>query len=97
MTNKDDKRIDDILNSFKGSQRAKPRPELLKAIEEEIYANESSKIISFASWSRIAAAIALVLALNGTTLFYLSGKENLKAADNMESMPSLISDYKFYE
>lgn len=86
-----DQRINDILASTNGSQRAKPRADLLAKIENQTY-NKKATIIPLRRLRLVAAALLLFingLAING----YLNQEVNqAEYADR-----SLIMDYKLYE
>lgn len=91
-----DKRINRILNSTQGSQRAKPKTDLLANIEQQIYEVEGN-IIPMNRIRLVAAAAAIMLMLNISVLnYYLqnSGSANLV---EMEPSTSLITDFKLYD
>lgn len=87
-----------VLESMEGSQRAKPKPELWGKIEEQIEASEA-KLISIQQW-RIVAAAVLLLSLNLFALYdytkNVAQSSGRTAMDN-SATPPLISDYQIYE
>ncbi|GEM_PF-2676326 len=91
-----DKRINKILNSTQGSQRAKPKMDLLVNIERQIYEMEGH-IIPMNRIRLVAAAAAIMLMLNISVLnHYLQNSGNVDLVE-MESSTSLITDFKLYD
>lgn len=95
-----DKWIDEVLDSMKGSQRAKPSPELFAKIENQL-APPEIKIIPMRQWSYAVAAAVLVLVLNVFTVRQFTQNNELNAGEMVvsadDSGESLISNYKIYE
>ena len=98
---KDDKEkwIEDVFDSMKGSQRAKPSTELLAKIEQQIGVTES-KIIPIYSFRMVAAAAILLLVLNVFAVRQFM-ESNTVATEELlveeTSGLSLISNYNIYE
>ena len=91
-----DKRINSILNSTQGSQRAKPRTDLLANIEREIYEMEGN-IIPMNRIRLVAAAAAIMLLLNISVLNHYLQNSGVVDLVEMESSTSLITDFKLYD
>lgn len=90
------KRIDKILNSTQGSQRAKPKTDLLANIERQIYEVEVS-IIPMSRIRLVAAAAAVMLLLNISILNnYLQNSRDMGLVE-MEHATSLVTDFKLYD
>lgn len=91
-----DKKINSILNSTQGSQRAKPKTDLLANIERQIYGVEGN-IIPMHRIRWVAAAAAIMLMLNISVLnHYLQNSGNVDLVE-MEPSTSLITDFKLYD
>ena len=67
MNKEKEKWIEDVFQSMKGAQRAKPRPELFNKIENQIYSS-NAKIIQNFQWRSYAAAVILLLLINTMAL-----------------------------
>lgn len=93
-----DKRINQILDSTKGSQRAKPREQLLAKIESQIYGTTAA-IIPLRQLRVVAAAAVLLLMLNGWAVknYLEKGVYQGKEAAVKQASESLILNYKLYE
>ena len=73
-----DKRINEILESTKGSQRAQPKADLLAKIEGQIYGQEAT-IIPIGRLRLAVAAAVLLLFINGLAIntYFQKIAENL--------------------
>lgn len=95
-----DKWIEDVLDSMKGSQRAKPSPELYAKIERQINAPEA-KIVPMPQWSYAVAAAVLVLVLNVFAIRQFTQNNELNVSEIVvssdDTSSSLISNYKIYK
>lgn len=99
MNDEKEKWMEEVFHSMKGSQRAKPSPELFARIEDQIAASKG-KIIPLHQWRYAAAAAALVLFINVTALLYYNqyaGAANVEVAAVDAYSESLISNYQIYE
>lgn len=97
--NDKEKWIEDVFDSMKGSQRAKPDSGLFAKIEGQIDAPEA-KIIPMRQWNYAAAAAVLVLILNVFAMRQYTQNNELNANEMVVSDvsgQSLISNYKIYE
>jgi len=93
MQNDSDKRINDILNSTQGSQRAKPSENLLQQIEDRIDLVDR-KIIPIQRLRLLAVAAVLLLLIN---IFAVSIYWQSEMNKDKQPTMTLISDYKLYE
>ncbi len=99
MNDEKEKWMEEVFQSMKGSQRAKPGPELFAKIEDQI-SFPKAKVVSMAQWRYAAAAAVLVLFLNTTTLLHYKqldkvSYENTAVADSYGQ--ALITTYQIYE
>lgn len=100
MNDNKEKWIEEVFQSMKGRQRAKPRPEVFTNIKEQIALSET-KVARMFQWRYAAVAAVLVLALNIFTLRHyfqnnqLQDNEMLVSSKNYDQ--SLITNYKIYE
>ena len=99
MNNIKEKWSEDIFQSIKGSQRAKPRPGLFIKIQNRIEA-ENTTIVSPLQWKFAAAAAVLLLLMTTSTWVYLS-QQNQSNHNNVAAVDiysqSLINGYQIYE
>lgn len=98
MENDKEKWIDEVFDSVKGSHRARPNPDLLIAIEDQL--DLQIRTISPWQWRLSAAAACLLLALNFFSIrHYLqnSGSQNLELVSETVHEQALISNYKLYD
>ena len=87
------KKINEILISTKGSQRAKPSSDLLTKIEHQIY-YQGAKIIPLGRIRLVAAAAVFLLLVNGWAInTYLNPANELTEYTEQ----ALIMDYKLYK
>ncbi len=94
-----EKWINDVFDSMKGSQRAKPNPDLFAKIEHQIDAPEA-KVISMHQWRMVAAAAVILLVLNVFALREVPESNALNTDELLvenTSNQQLISNYKIYE
>lgn len=92
-----DKKADRIINSFKGSNRAKPSPALYDKIEAKIFLKEASMIPLRTVWLSVAAAILLIfINIAAISSRSANNRSSLSPAEMKESY-SLISNYNIYE
>ena len=99
MKEEKDKRIEDILNSMQGSQRAQPDLELFAKIEQRIDAPEA-KIIPMRQWSYAVAAAIVLLVLNTVALRQFTQSDYSNTSEmvvTQNESRSLISNYRIYE
>lgn len=90
--------FDAILNSMKGSQRAKPRPDLLAQIQNKIQ-QPVVKVLTISQIRRIAAVGLLLMTLNVYVFssLYSNNALNEKELVLQDSEESLISNFQIYE
>lgn len=98
---KDDKEkwMEEVFDSMKGSERARPNPELYARIENQLDDPEA-KVIPMRQWSFAVAAAILVLVLNVFVLRQFTQNNALNTNEMVvsnTSSQSLISNYKIYE
>ena len=94
-----EKWIEDVFDSMKGSQRAKPRADLFAKIEQEIQHPETRVIPLYQRRIAVAAAIVL-LAGNVFALRHYVNTSQTKGNEIVmdETLsPGLISNYNLYE
>lgn len=99
MKEEKDKRIEDILSSMQGSQRAQPDLELFAKIEQRIDAPEA-KIIPMRQWSYAVAAAIVLLILNTVALRQFTRSDYSNTPEmvvTQNDSRSLISNYRIYE
>lgn len=99
MNNEEDKWIEEVFESMRGSQRAKPNPNLFLAIKEEI-ASSSYQVIPIYQLRGYAAAGVLALLINVSFLTTYNQYEELPdfevAEADMYNKP-LITSFQIYE
>jgi len=93
--NKKDK-ISDILNSMKGSQRAKPSGDLFAKIEHEISGTDTF-IIPLRQLKWVAAAAILLLIINGITMQQNYKHHKTDTIAKSARGKSIISNYTLYD
>ncbi|WKN42749.1 hypothetical protein [Tunicatimonas pelagia] len=100
MSNNDqEKWVEAVFQSMKGSRRATPSPELFSKIQSQIE-DSKSKVVPLYPWRYVAAAVA-VLFVNATALIYYNQPEEVSSdsmvvAEDGYGQP-LISSYQIYE
>lgn len=99
MKNEKEKWMEEVFQSMKGSQRAKPSAELFAHIQNRI-ANPEAKPVPMYQWKSALAAAAVILLINITALFYYSQQEGLFYENTSVTdayHESFISTYQIYE
>ncbi|GAB5554838.1 MAG: hypothetical protein Sapg2KO_44290 [Saprospiraceae bacterium] len=99
MNDEKEKWMEEVLQSMKGIQRAKPMPELLTKIENQI-ASSKMEVVHLRQLRYVAAIIVLLLFVDTIALVY----DNQNQQPNNEDVAvmdtynqSLISSYQIYE
>lgn len=98
MKNDNNKRFDAILNSMKGSRKAKPTHDLFDRIEQNL--DESPhNVFQLFSWKYAVASAALILFVNIFAIHQIySSKDKLANTDEQAyTAYTLLSNYKIYE
>lgn len=98
MSDEQEKWMEEVFHSMKGSQRAKPEPVLFTRIEDQITASKHT-VISLRQWRYAVAAAAMVLLVNAAALLYYNqytpvSQEEVLLLDVYGE--SLISNYQIY-
>jgi len=93
--NDKEKWIDDVFDSVKGSDRAKPNSDLFGKILNEINAPDAS-IIPLFQLRMIAAAAVILLVLNIAILRQNIQNSNLNSDEWVTENTSVISNYNIY-
>ena len=99
MENDKEKWVDEVMGSLKGSERAKPAPDLFNRLESQLVKPNAHIVPAFRSRLAVAAAVVL-LALNGFALSrYFANTNNMtsEAMVDRTDNQQLISNYKIYE
>jgi len=99
MNDKNEQWIEEIFQSMKDSQRAKPPPGLFAKIEDQITVSKA-KLVPLHQWKYVAVAAALILLVNTTTLIYYNQHnkvpyEDVTVVDTYNQ--SLIKSYQIYK
>ena len=99
MNDEKEKWMEDVFQSMKSSQRAKPRPDLFVKIQDRIGVGDA-KIVPLRQWRYATAAAVLLLLINTVVLIYSSQQNQVNYEDvtvvNTYNQ-SLISSYQIYE
>lgn len=95
MNDEKEKWMEDVFQSMKGSQRAKPRPELFIKIQNRIGVGDA-KIVPLRQWRYAAAVAVLMLVVNTKALVYFNQKQQVSYEDVDTYNQSLISTYQIY-
>ena len=99
MNDDKEKWMDDAFQSMKGSQRAKPRPELFAQIEGQLMSSKQ-RVIAMYPWKSAVAAAVLMLLINSTALIYYN-QDNTTSYEEIGTSDaysqSLITPYQIYE
>ena len=85
---------DDIINSLKGAEKAKPSANAFSKIQEKIAKQTPNKPGTKTEWWAVAATISLIVMANVYFLLSYSSTESNKA-DEMYS--GIVSNYNLYE
>ena len=91
--------MENVFQSMKGSQRAKPENELLAKIQKRIGGLET-RVVSMRQVKYVAAAAVLILLMNTTTLVYFNQQKQMdeeEIAIETNYGESLISSFQIYE
>jgi hypothetical protein len=100
MENMDkEKWMDAILQSMRGSHRAKPRPELFAKIENQFY-DPAAKVIPVFKLRVAAAAALFLLIFNVFSMRQYAQNAQSDTAENLiesESDQQLISNFNLYK
>lgn len=93
-----DRNFEEIFESMRGSQRAKPNPDLFAKIEAKINTPDA-KFISWRFRRLAAAAAILLLMMNVFVLQQLTQNTSYvgEKVTSETSKQSLISNYKIYD
>ena len=91
MNNMENERINQILNSTKGSHRASPAPHVFDAIQRKILLEP--KTVSIQHWRWAAAAAVVICAINAYAVFQTQNSENVV---DTYSQSTLITNYNLY-
>lgn len=89
---------EEVLQSMKGSHRAKPGPDLFLKIKNQIKIDEA-KVISIAQWKWAAAVAVMILFINITALVVYNRSETITedyAVINTYGEP-LLTTYQIFE
>jgi len=90
---------EDVLNSMKGSQRAKPSLDLFNKITQKIH-HPSTSIIPMHQWRIAITAASILLALNFISIHNYLKTNNLTDKNlSIEETSSdiIISEYQLYD
>jgi len=99
MNDEEEKWMEEVFQSMKGSERAVPRLDLFAKIEEEIAAS-NTKVVPIRQLRYAAAVAAILLFVNGIALINYNQNSQTSYGDTMVSddySQSLISTYQIYE
>ncbi len=89
--------VEEVFNSMKGSQRAKPNRDLLARIERNLY-TAKDRIIPLNQLRYLAAAAMVLLCLNTIAIYQINQSvESNITQSNVTSNSILISNYKIYK
>lgn len=97
-----EKWMDEVFHSMKGSQRARPRPEVFAKIQAKINASEA-KVITLREWRYAVATAILVLIVNVFALHRFNQNAELQnvimvtEVDTENYGHSIISNFNIYE
>lgn len=99
MDNHQEKWIEAVFQSMKGSQRARPRPELLTEIKREITLSKA-QVIPLRQWKYTAVAATFILMMNATALIGYNQQESINKIEVavMDTYSqSITSSFQIYE
>ncbi|UBM60167.1 hypothetical protein LAG90_05865 [Marinilongibacter aquaticus] len=97
MDSEKEKWINDVLQSMKGSRKAKPSARLFEQIESKIDSTEA-KVVPLYFWRSVAAAV-LLLCLNIFAFQHLNAYRKSVSNTQVETASysaDLISDFNIY-
>ncbi len=89
---------EEVFQSMRGSQRARPRPDLFSKIEDQINLHEA-KVIPIVQWKWAAAVAVMILFINITALVVYNQSETITedyAVVNTYGEP-LLTTYQIFE
>lgn len=98
MNDEKEKWVEDVFQSMKGSERAKPQHDLFEKIQNRIGVGDA-KVVSLHQWKYTAAAVVLILFMNITALVYFNQQHQVNyedVADGNTYNQALISTYQIY-
>lgn len=97
MKNEKEQWINDVFESVKGSERAKPNTDLFTKIESQID-SEEAKIIPMRQWRMAVAAAVVILIMNVFAIqnFTQNNRMNADEIENETNQP-LISNFNLYD
>ena len=88
---------EDFFKLLSRLERAAPPPMVWDGIIAQVN-TPVAKQVSMISWRKVAAAAAIVLALNTAGIFYaLQNTSSTITASNYETEDSLVADFQLYE
>lgn len=92
MSSEKEKWLEEVFNSMEGSQRARPRPELLAKIENQI-GDSKANVIALPQLRKYAAAAAVLLLINASALMYYIQNQDLSS----QNIAALNVDADLYD
>lgn len=98
MNNEKEKWVEDVFQSMKGSERAKPQPDLFEKIQSRIRVGDG-KVLNLFHWKYASAAAVLILFMNITALVYFNQQNKLKnkgVQDRNIYNRAIINTYQIY-
>ncbi len=88
---------EDFLQPLTRLERAAPPPRVWESIVTQIN-SPGAKQVSLISWRKVAAAAAIVLALNTAGIIYaVEYSSSAITATNYDTTNSLVADFQLYE
>ena len=97
-----EKWVDEVLHCMKGSQRARPRPEVFTKIQNQLIISES-KVVPIRKWRYAAAAAILILIVNVFALQRLNQSVEWQNSEMVTESGTeyyshcIVSNFKIYE
>lgn len=98
MNEDKEKWMEDVFQSMKGSQRAKPSSDLFVKIQDQIGSGDA-KVVSLHQWKYTAAAVVFILVVNTKALVYFNQQHQVNYEDVVDGNTynqTLISTYQIY-
>ena len=97
MNQEEQKWVEGILHSTKGSHKASPPENLYQKISESLFEHQAA-IIKISQWKWIAAAAVVVLVLNATQIYNQVGlSDQIETISGNSPYSELVSSYNFYQ
>lgn len=99
MNNQRENWIKNVLQSMKGSERAKPDPALFAKIQQQV-SSPNATIISLYQWRNYAAACILLLFINTTVLVLFNQSKDSQPREVVasdSSYESLVISFQIYQ